>query len=188
MNGNPLVGWSPDPADITLTGTGLRRPECVLAQPSGDLWVADLSGGVLHIAPDGSQEVIRPRDSAGPFAPAENPDIDGNQGFSMPNGLCFDAEGNFVIANFGTDAVEHLSRDGHWSPVTDTVLWPDGSTRPDRQGQLPGIGRRGAPVVLGHRLGRGMAPPGATARGGRLHCRDRRLRPRHPSGRPGGRD
>lgn len=143
MNANPLIGWSPDPADITLTGTGLRRPECVLAQPSGDLWVADLSGGVLHIAPDGSQEVIRPRDSAGPFAPDENPNIDGNQGFSMPNGLCFDAEGNFVIANFGTDAVEHLCRDGHWSPVTDTVLWPDGSTRPIGKANFPALDAEG---------------------------------------------
>jgi gluconolactonase len=31
---NPLHDWTLDPADITLTGTGLRRPECVLAEPS----------------------------------------------------------------------------------------------------------------------------------------------------------
>ena len=58
---NPLKGWAVDPAEITLTGTDLRRPECVLALPSGDLWVADLRGGVVHLAPDGRQEVVRHR-------------------------------------------------------------------------------------------------------------------------------
>jgi len=139
MSANPLVGWSVDPADITLTGTGLRRPECVLALPSGDLWVADLGGGVQHIAPDGSQEVIHPKDGGGPFAPDENPNIDGNQGFSMPNGLCFDADGNFVVANFGTNVVEHLTRDGHWSLIADTVTWPDGSERRIGKANFPAI-------------------------------------------------
>ena len=143
MSGNPLVGWSVDPADITLTGSGLRRPECVLAQPSGDLWVADLGGGVAHIRPDGSQEVLRPRDGGGPFAPDEDPDIDGNQGFSMPNGLCFDAQGDVVIANFGSDVVEHLTRDGHWSLVADTVRWPDGSVRPIGKANFPAFDAAG---------------------------------------------
>ena len=139
MSGNPLIGWSVDPADISLTGSGLRRPECVLAEPSGDLWVADLGGGVQHILPDGSQEVVRPRDGGGPFAPDESPNIDGNQGFSMPNGLCFDADGNFVIANFGTNVVEHLTRDGRWSLIADTASWPDGSVRPIGKANFPAI-------------------------------------------------
>ena len=143
MSSNPLVGWSLDPAGITLTGTGLRRPECVLAQPSGDLWVADLGGGVLHIRPDGSQERIRPRDGGGPFAPEEKPVIDGNQGFSMPNGLCFDAAGDFVIANFGTNVVEHLTRDGHWSLVADSVTWPDGSISLIGKANFPAIDAEG---------------------------------------------
>ena len=140
---NPLKGWSVNPAEITLTGTGLRRPECVLAQPSGDLWIADLGGGVVHIAPDGDQSVIRPRDGGGPFAPDENPNIDGNQGFSMPNGLCFDPDGNFVIANFGTNVVEHLTRDGHWSLIADTVIWPEGSARPIGKANFPAMDREG---------------------------------------------
>lgn len=64
-----LEDWTLDPADITLTGTGLRRPECVLAEKSGDLWIADLSGGVHHIDPAGRQHLIRPLDGGGPFAP-----------------------------------------------------------------------------------------------------------------------
>lgn len=54
---NPLTGWRVNPAEITTTGHDLRRPECVLAEKSGDLWCADLRGGVMHIRPDGSQEI-----------------------------------------------------------------------------------------------------------------------------------
>ncbi|MBI4940300.1 MAG: SMP-30/gluconolactonase/LRE family protein [Actinobacteria bacterium] len=140
---NPLQDWALDPADITLTGTGLRRPECVLAQPSGDLWVADLGGGVQHIAPDGRQRVIRPLDGPGPFAPDKNPNIDGNQGFSLPNGICFDSDGDFVIANFGTNLIEHLTRDGHRTLVTDTVTWPDGTMRPIGKANFPAIDAEG---------------------------------------------
>jgi sugar lactone lactonase YvrE len=140
---NPLQGWAVDPAEITLTGTGLRRPECVLAQPSGDLWVADLGGGVQHITPHGRQETIRPVDGGGPFAPDENPVIDGNQGFSMPNGLCFDDNGDFVVANFGTNVVEHLTRDGHRSLIADSVAWPDGSVSRIGKANFPAIDRDG---------------------------------------------
>jgi sugar lactone lactonase YvrE len=143
MSRNPLVGFAVSRADITLTGTGLRRPECVLAQPSGDLWVADLGGGVVHIRPDGSQETIRPRDGGGPFAPDEGADISGNQGFSMPNGLCFDAQGDFVIGNFGTNVVEHLTRDGHWSLIADSAVWPDGVIRPLGKVNFPAFDAEG---------------------------------------------
>ena len=143
MSDNPLVGWTLDPADITLTGSGLRRPECVLALPSGDLWVADLGGGAVHIDAQGDQEVVRPRNGGGPFAPDEGPNIDGNQGFSMPNGLCFDADGDLVIANFGTNVVEHLTRDGRWSLLADTIIWPDGQERPIGKANFPAIDAEG---------------------------------------------
>jgi sugar lactone lactonase YvrE len=136
---NPLVGWSVDRADITLTGKGLRRPECVLALPTGELWVADLGGGAVHICPDGTQRVLSPTEGGGPFAPADNPNIDGNQGFSMPNGLCFDPAGDLVIANFGTNRVEHLTRDGTWSLIADTVEWPDGEIRPVGKANFPAL-------------------------------------------------
>ena len=122
MTANPLAGWSVDPADLTLTGTGLRRPECVLAEPSGDLWVADLGGGVVHIRPDGGQETIRPTDGGGPFAPDENPNIDGNQGFSMPNGLCFDADGHFAVGALDPCVVGHAI-----AYLEDRVLPPEGT-------------------------------------------------------------
>lgn len=117
---NPLKDWRVNPAEITTTGSDLRRPECVLAEKSGDLWCADLRGGVTHIRPDGSEEVIRPRNGGGPFA-GPNASIDGNGGFSMPNGLCFDAKGDFVVANFGTNRIEALTRAGDYKLLLDEV-------------------------------------------------------------------
>ncbi len=117
---NPLTGWRVNPAEITTTGHDLRRPECVLAEKSGDLWCADLRGGVMHIRPDGSQESISPRNGGGPFA-GPSPSIDGNGGFSMPNGLCFDAKGDFIIANFGTNRIEALTRGGEYKLLLDEV-------------------------------------------------------------------
>jgi len=46
---NPLSGWTLDAAEIATLGTDLRRPECVLAQPNGVLWAADLRGGVVAV-------------------------------------------------------------------------------------------------------------------------------------------
>jgi gluconolactonase len=134
---NPLRNWRVDPSSITTTGIGLQRPECVLAEQTGDLWVADLRGGVLHIAPDGGQTVITPKNGGGPFAPPQ-PNIDGNQGFSMPNGLCFDEKGDFYIANFGANVIEHLTRDGQWRLVLDAV---DG--RPLGKANFPALDSRG---------------------------------------------
>ena len=134
---NPLKGWQVDPAAITTTGVDLRRPECVLAEPSGDLWIADLRGGVMHIRPDGTQRLITPKGGGGPFAP-EEPNIDGNGGFSMPNGLCFDATGDIIIANFGTNLVEKITREGDYQLILSEV---DG--RPIGKANFPAFDREG---------------------------------------------
>jgi gluconolactonase len=108
---NPLRGWAVDRAHITFAGHDLQRPECVLAEPDGTLWSADARGGVMRIDPDGGQELIAQT------AIAPNGDRDSVARYilegTLPNGLAFDADGNFVIANFGTDAVERMTRDGH---------------------------------------------------------------------------
>jgi sugar lactone lactonase YvrE len=140
---NPLATWRLDARDITTTGSDLRRPECVLAEPDGTLWAADLRGGVLRINPDGSQVVLRPASGGGPFAaepfvPGTIPD--GTEGISLPNGLAFDAEGNFLIANWGTKKLEHLGRDGSYRVVLDALdAKPLGQTNfvlRDRRGRL----------------------------------------------------
>src|SRR3546814_4605498 len=53
---NPLVGWQLDPASVTRVGKGLQRPECILAERDGSLWVADARGGVTWIKHDRSEE------------------------------------------------------------------------------------------------------------------------------------
>jgi len=121
---NPLRDWHLDLATLTSTGRDLRRPECVLAEPDGTLWAADLRGGVLGIRPDMSQAVLRPREGGGPFdaEPFVAGTIpDGTEGISLPNGLAFDADGDFLIANFGTKRIEYLARDGRYQVVLDQL-------------------------------------------------------------------
>ena len=38
MSGNPLIGWTVDRSLIRTIGTGLQRPECILAERDGTLW------------------------------------------------------------------------------------------------------------------------------------------------------
>jgi gluconolactonase len=114
--GNPLHGFSVDREQITFVGHDLQRPECVLAEPDGTLWSADARGGVMRIDADGTQTLI----AQSVVEPGGDPDsvsryiLDG----TLPNGLAFDRDGNFIIANFGTDAVERMTREG----VSETLL------------------------------------------------------------------
>lgn len=62
---NPLDGFTIDPAAITYVGAGLQRPECILAERDGSLWSADARGGVVHIRPDGTQQLITQTASRG---------------------------------------------------------------------------------------------------------------------------
>ena len=55
---NPLYGFEINPDEITYVGEGLQRPECILAERDGSLWAADARGGVMHIHPDGKQDII----------------------------------------------------------------------------------------------------------------------------------
>lgn len=122
---NPIKNWTLDPREIWLTGDRLRRPECVLQDDDGSLIVADL-GGLLRIAPDGSQFPIVSRDGAGgpyaaPDAMAADVDLSANGGISLPNGVCFDGDDAFIICNFGTNVVERLGRDGRYERLFDRV-------------------------------------------------------------------
>jgi gluconolactonase len=110
---NPLKGWQVDRALICTIGHGLQRPECILAERDGTLWAADGRGGVMRIAPAGSQQLITPY-VEGPSSEAtsfEHRYVQA-QG-SLPNGLAIASNGDFIIANWGTEAVERLTRDGH---------------------------------------------------------------------------
>ena len=107
---NPLKGWQVDRGAIRTIGEDLQRPECILAERDGTLWSADARGGVMRIVPDGSQELIaqlvdnRFSQTTG----AEKYILQG----TLPNGLAFDANGDILIANYGTNAVERMTRQG----------------------------------------------------------------------------
>jgi gluconolactonase len=107
---NPLARWQVDPVTIQTIGSGLARPECILAERDGSLWSADARGGVVHIRPDGSQRLI-------PAPDAGHSDLDQDRapnlfGGTLPNGLAFARNGDLLIANFGTDALEVMTRNG----------------------------------------------------------------------------
>jgi gluconolactonase len=116
---NPLVGWSVDPADIRYIGQDLQRPECILAERDGTLWSADARGGLMRIAPDGSQQFVLQSTAAAGSASFEDRYVN-TQG-SLPNGLAFDTHGDFLIANFGTDCLELTKRDGTTTILVDSI-------------------------------------------------------------------
>lgn len=109
---NPLIGWQVDRSQIQYVGRDLQRPECILAEPDGSLWTADARGGVVHIRPDGQQTLIAQQTVA--LQPSQGPRSAASliMGGTLPNGLAFDRDGNIVIANFGTDAIELMTRTG----------------------------------------------------------------------------
>jgi sugar lactone lactonase YvrE len=120
IGSNPLDNWQVDRAAIRYVGEGLERPECILAEPDGTLWSADGRGGVMRIAPDGSQQlVLQSTVSRNDKASFEDRYV--NTVGSLPNGLAFDAQGNFLIANFGTDALELTGRDGRTRTLLDNI-------------------------------------------------------------------
>lgn len=84
--------------DITWTGTGLQRPECVLATAGGTLFASDKRGGVMRIARDGTQQLIGSSEVT-------------------PNGIALQEDGSFLIANLGKGGgVWHLTPDGTLTP------------------------------------------------------------------------
>lgn len=118
LKNNPLHGFELDISTIRTIGKDLQRPECILAEPDGSLWAADARGGVVHIKPDGSQEVITQKHTSGINA-AE--DVDRFFHGTLPNGLAFAENGDILISNFGTDCLERMKRTGETEVLFDTI-------------------------------------------------------------------
>ena len=108
MGANPLDGFTVDPATIRYVGQDLQRPECILAERDGTLWVADARGGVVVIRPDGGQTILTQQHETG-FGAQHDAPRRFTEG-TLPNGLAFDRHGDIVIANFGTDCLELMDR------------------------------------------------------------------------------
>jgi sugar lactone lactonase YvrE len=116
---NPLRGWQLRDEAISHVGHDLSRPECVLAEADGTLWAADARGGVMRINPDGTQQLVTQK-KARDFdlqADAHGSLVEG----TLPNGMAFAANGDILIANFGTDKLEIMDRQGYSRVLHDTI-------------------------------------------------------------------
>lgn len=92
-------------AALRFTGTDLRRPECALCAANGDVYAADWRGGVMRIAPDGTQQLALGRHPDG--------------GPLQPNGIALASDGTFLVAHLGaeTGGVYRLGAQGSVTPV-----------------------------------------------------------------------
>lgn len=87
-------------ADIQHVGSDLSRPECVLAQSDGTLWVSDSRSAVIRIDPDGSQTRI------------------GKVG-GLPNGLAMDRQGRLHVADIESGRLFRMDRSGNHEVLLD---------------------------------------------------------------------
>jgi sugar lactone lactonase YvrE len=128
---------------LSFVGSGLVRPECVLATVGGDLYTADWRGGVAHLRPDGSQALYAGR---------------GPDGLELrPNGIALRADGSFLLAHLGADdgGVFRLQRDGRVEPWLQRVdgldLPPTNFVTEDAQGRTwVTVSTRLKPRALGY--------------------------------------
>lgn len=115
--------------DVSLLGTGLSRPECVLATAKGDLYTADWRGGVAHLKPDGKQALYTGQTADLP------------EGL-RPNGIAIEPDGSFLLANLGSEAggVWRLTRDGqvapYWTQIDGVAIAPSNYLVRDHLGRL----------------------------------------------------
>lgn len=119
MDKNPIIGFQVNPADIDYIGQDLQRPECILAEPCGTLWVADARGGVVKISPNGEQDIIT-QSFDETFKKASDDARRFTEG-TLPNGLAFAENGDILIANFGTDVLEIMDRKGNTRLLYDSI-------------------------------------------------------------------
>jgi sugar lactone lactonase YvrE len=119
VTANPILDFGIDKASMRYVGEDLQRPECILAERDGTLWSADARGGVVRLGADGSQRIVAQR-SSGQFQEAGSEATRYLEG-TLPNGLAFARNGDFLISNFGTDCLEVMSRDGQSRVLADSI-------------------------------------------------------------------
>lgn len=139
MTRNPLKGWQVDRDAIGFIGHDLQRPECIIAQPDGSIWTADARGGVMHIAANGEQTLLAPKQATTGQASFESRYVQ-SQGASLPNGLALTEQGDFIICNWGLDRIEKLDLKGNIAVLYDQLDGkPMGKTNfplRDRKGRI----------------------------------------------------
>ena len=115
-------------SELGRIGSGLSRPECVLATERGELFAADWRGGVAQVWPDGSQALYRGDHPGGrPL---------------RPNGIALRPDGSFLIADLGEElgGVYELRRDGTLRTILEEIdgdpLPPTNFAHEDAQGRI----------------------------------------------------
>lgn len=83
-----------DIKEINTIGSGLLRPEGVMALDDGSLIAADARGRCARIEKNGTTSFF------------------GSLG-GLPNGICIDSSGNCIIANIGNGEVQCLTKQGY---------------------------------------------------------------------------
>lgn len=134
---NPLAGWAVDPDEIRFRGEGLVRSECIVADRAGNLWAGDGRGGIMQIAPDGTQHLIAPP-RAKDRAISDNALL-GNSDVHVPNGFAIVGD-RFVFADIVGGAIVEMDRTGQTRIILDSIDGaPLGSVNfvlADRRGRL----------------------------------------------------
>lgn len=89
------------PGDFRPVGRELSRPECIVAERDGTLWVSDNRAALMRIDPDGTQALIGAMRGA-------------------PNGFAMEADGSFLVANIEQGRFYRQHRDGRHEVALDT--------------------------------------------------------------------
>ncbi|WP_034302678.1 SMP-30/gluconolactonase/LRE family protein [Herbaspirillum sp. RV1423] len=98
-----IDGFSVDKTTLQFVGTGLSRPECIIAEPDGTLWISDNRGALTHVeAGTGKQRLI---------GPAEG----------IPNGVAMEPDGTFLVADIGAGCLYRIDRDGNKTMLYDKI-------------------------------------------------------------------
>ena len=85
----------------------------------GTLWSADAHGGVVRIAPGGTQQLIAATEQV-KFSDADGEETRFTEG-TLPNGLSFTENGDILIANYGIDLLEQMTRSGQTTTLYDNI-------------------------------------------------------------------
>lgn len=87
--------------NLDFYGEGLSRPECVIAEKDGTLWVSDNRHAVTKINPDGTQAHL------------------GTSGTT--NGMAMDNEGNLYLADWDENKILKMTREGKTEVIFDSL-------------------------------------------------------------------
>lgn len=97
-----LDGFVLAPEDFKPFGQGFNRPECVVAEHDGTLFVSDCPGGIVRVSPAG--EYRRLGNIAG-----------------VPNGHAMDARRNLIVTDIENGRLWKIGQDGSQEVILDSL-------------------------------------------------------------------